>query len=214
MNIAFNHLLYPANLLSLLRVILSIPICWLIARPDLDQDPLLLALISIAVLSDVFDGFVSRKLHQESELGRIIDPIADKIVIVTGIVSAVLFRGFPALVVLWQIYRDVVIITLGIPMSRRSGEVVASNIWGKMNTLFIAFLCLSFIASPEFITTEILSYMVMATLWISSIIYYIRAEPYLVSGAAAKYLLRFSLFATAGVLWLVAEKLAPGLNWP
>ena len=213
MNIALHHVVYPANLLSLLRVILAVPICWLIARPDLGQDSLLLGLISLAFLSDVFDGLLSRKLRQETELGRILDPIADKLIIVSGIVSAVLFRGFPALVVLWQIYRDVVIVTLGIRMSRRSGEVVSANIWGKLNTLFIALLCLSFIARPDFVTTKILTYMVLVTLWTSSLAYYNRAEPYLANTAAARYLLQFSLFAMPVVLWLVARKLAPGLNW-
>ena len=104
-------------------------------------------------------------------------------------------------------------IALGIPMSRRSGAVVSANIWGKMNTLFISFLCLSAIGWPDFITTKILTYIVLATLWISSITYYIRAEPHIVTGTGAKYLLRFSIFALAIVLWVVTMKLAPGLNW-
>jgi phosphatidylglycerophosphate synthase len=151
-------------------------------------------------------------LHQESELGKVLDPIADKLLIVAGIITAVFFRGFPALVTLWQFYRDLVIVALGIPMSQRQGVVVSSNIWGKLNTLFISLLCLSFIASPEFATTRILSYIVLATLWVSSISYYVRAEPYLVAGPA-RHLLRVGLFAAAFALWAVGQELAPGLNW-
>ncbi len=202
-----------ANWLSGLRLLLAVPICWLIAKPERGQDGVLVALIAIAVLSDFFDGLVSRKLHQETELGKMLDPIADKVVIVSGIIAAVLFRGFPALVALWQAYRDLVIIALGIPMSRRSGRVVAANRWGKLNTVVVSLLCLSFIGAPEFLATRVLTYAALATLWISSISYYVRAEPVLLSSEWAKLLLRIALFAGAILLWRAGVKLAPDMQW-
>ena len=68
------------NLLTLSRVLISVFISLLLIKGD--EYLLILILFFIAGLSDYFDGFFARKYNATSEIGEILDPIADKILII------------------------------------------------------------------------------------------------------------------------------------
>lgn len=69
-----------ANLLTILRIFLSFII---FVQISVFEDYLLsLILFFVAGISDYFDGFLARKFESESNIGEILDPIADKILIV------------------------------------------------------------------------------------------------------------------------------------
>ena len=68
------------NILTLSRILISIIIFILLMSPD--SYGLALILFFIAGFSDFFDGYLARKYNSVSELGEILDPISDKILIV------------------------------------------------------------------------------------------------------------------------------------
>ena len=88
------RILTISNLLSLSRV-LGIPAMWyILAHPhDIVSLRLYTALtLAFMTATDYLDGYLARKLGQETPLGQYLDPIADKIVIIAGLFLLVVYR--------------------------------------------------------------------------------------------------------------------------
>ena len=87
-----------ANFLTFLRIIISliIPIgFWLIINfaSEYNEEKfflLLLILFVLASISDFFDGFIARKFNQESIIGKILDPIADKLLVIISLIILII----------------------------------------------------------------------------------------------------------------------------
>jgi CDP-diacylglycerol--glycerol-3-phosphate 3-phosphatidyltransferase len=120
-----------SNLLSGLRIILAAPIVIAMTSEGVPAW-LLPALVATAIASDFFDGFIARRLHEESNLGRILDPIADKILIGAVALTLTAQGKFPLWLLSAIIARDLLILAGGWWLMRRgSGAPPASNLPGK-----------------------------------------------------------------------------------
>ena len=95
------------NLISLLRILLVIPTALALWR---DQYPQALILMSVAGVSDAVDGGLARRYGWTSELGRALDPIADKLLVGTMIVVFTLHGQLPLWVALIVVSRDFIIL--------------------------------------------------------------------------------------------------------
>jgi len=78
------------NLMGLFRIIVSPIIAWHIFQQN---KKLALILLVIAFLTDLFDGYLARKLNQTSKLGAVLDPIADKLLFIFVIFSTLIRDG-------------------------------------------------------------------------------------------------------------------------
>lgn len=201
MEFHWRHLLYAGNLLSLMRLALAAPIVWLTARPGEGLDGILIGLIAIAIVSDWLDGLLSRRLNQVTDVGKVLDPVADKVVLITGLLALAIWRGFPPLLLFLLFYRDVLIVALGALVSKRIGRVTVSNLWGKANTLFVALTCLSQVVLPGETTTTALAMISIVTTIASGISYYRVGEPHLFRTAAARWPARVFLFGLPALVW-------------
>ena len=85
---ARNPLLLIPNQITIARIFAIIPIVALVMNGDPDLRLLSLALYILAAVSDWFDGYLARAWDQYSPLGRMLDPIADKLLV--GILIAAL----------------------------------------------------------------------------------------------------------------------------
>lgn len=103
-----------------------------------------LAVFLIAGISDGIDGFLARKFKQESELGTIIDPIADKLLMTTAFIILTLPNVLPAVrhlpIPFWVtasvIGRDVLILTVAGGINIMTGfRGFKPSFWGKVSTL-------------------------------------------------------------------------------
>ena len=103
-----------------------------------------LAIFLIAGISDGIDGFLARKFNQESELGTIIDPIADKLLMTVAFIILTLPNVLPPTrhlpIPFWVtasvIGRDVLIITIAAAINVITGfRGFKPSFWGKMSTL-------------------------------------------------------------------------------
>lgn len=117
-----------SNSLSILRIILSIPVAVLLIDGNTTA-----ALIvgTIAGITDFLDGYMARKLNQITELGKILDPIADKVFI--GIIALVLV--YLEIIPFWFfamiIVRDLLILIGGLYAQKKYNYITTSNFEGK-----------------------------------------------------------------------------------
>jgi cardiolipin synthase (CMP-forming) len=121
-----------ANLVTLGRLLMVVPLVWLIATERLEAA---FWLFVAAGISDVVDGFIAKNFNAKTELGAILDPLADK-ALLDGIYLALAIVGWlPAWLALMVLGRDLLIV-VGVVLIRRRDPVFRAMplAIGKINT--------------------------------------------------------------------------------
>lgn len=95
----------------------------------------------VASFTDFLDGYLARKWHQVTDLGKFLDPVADKLLINVTFIYLCIGHGQPALdipffvyVVILMVARDIVVDALRF-IAAGKGKVLAANIFGKIKTV-------------------------------------------------------------------------------
>lgn len=125
------------NALTLARGLAAVPIAAAILTGWFGTAVLL---VFLAGLSDGLDGMVARKTGQTSDIGRLLDPIADKLLLVTVLVAATIpgrgFEPLPWWLTTLAIARDVGIVVTGYVIYRLTGfSGFRPTMLGKINTV-------------------------------------------------------------------------------
>jgi cardiolipin synthase len=121
-----------ANLVTLGRLLMVVPLVWLIASDRLGAA---FWLLIAAGLSDFVDGFIAKNFNAKTELGAVLDPLADK-ALLDGIYLAFAIVGWlPAWLSLMVVGRDLLIV-VGVILIRRRQPVFRARplVIGKINT--------------------------------------------------------------------------------
>ena len=122
-----------ANKLTVLRIIL-IPVLMTILLIDLPNKFFIGGLIfAIASLTDFLDGFLARKYNLVTKLGKFLDPLADKLLVIAVIVVFVELNIIPSWVTFIIISREL-IISIFRAIAASEGVVIAASWWGKLKT--------------------------------------------------------------------------------
>ncbi|MGA0254873.1 MAG: CDP-alcohol phosphatidyltransferase family protein [Bacteroidetes bacterium] len=124
------------NVLSMLRLVLVLPLAWLI----ITEGPLfwIMIIVVLAIATDYFDGRIARWSNTESEWGKVLDPMADKI---GGgmVVAALTFQGsIPLWFLIALAIRDSAILVGGGIIRMRTGRILASMWSGKVAVTAVA----------------------------------------------------------------------------
>ena len=91
-------------------------------------------LLAVSGLTDCFDGWIARKFHQESEIGKLLDPLADKLTQVAVMIClATQYMEFLPLLVICVVKESLQGLG-GLILFRRGTEVRGSNWYGKVST--------------------------------------------------------------------------------
>ncbi|MFB0515614.1 MAG: CDP-alcohol phosphatidyltransferase family protein, partial [Candidatus Neomarinimicrobiota bacterium] len=119
-----------SNALSFFRVILSIPLVWAL---ETDRMVAVMAMIALAVLSDFLDGFIARLAHEVTNVGKMLDPIADKFLMMAVMIFLIFDpeRRFPIFFFLLLGVRDIALSNIVTYLMSRRNEVFQSNLTGK-----------------------------------------------------------------------------------
>jgi CDP-diacylglycerol--glycerol-3-phosphate 3-phosphatidyltransferase len=133
-----RELFYVSNLLSISRILLVVPIYFLLRLETTKADYWAVFVMFVAGLTDQFDGRLARRWHQQTDLGRTLDPIADKIAVAVMAILLIQLRDLPLWFVVTIVARDLVILVLGLYIAYRTGIVVESNNLGKVTITAIA----------------------------------------------------------------------------
>ncbi len=129
------------NKLTMLRV-LMVPVMVIISMCKIPghlgnvpmQEVIVAILFVIASLTDQLDGYLARKNNQVTAFGKFLDPIADKIVVVTALLLLVENGKCPAWVPIIVIFREFLVSGYRLVVVEKNGKVIAANIWGKIKT--------------------------------------------------------------------------------
>lgn len=95
------------NLITVSRIVLVVPLCWLIDNGRYEGALLVAA---VAGFSDALDGFLAKRFGWQSWIGGILDPLADKLLLTAAFVWLALAGGLPAWLAMVVVGRDLVIV--------------------------------------------------------------------------------------------------------
>ncbi|SDY69489.1 CDP-diacylglycerol--glycerol-3-phosphate 3-phosphatidyltransferase [Evansella caseinilytica] len=125
-------------LIPLFMVFLLIPFSWghiHLLGADIPTDHFVAAIIFIiAASTDWLDGYYARKYNLVTNMGKFLDPLADKLLISAAFISLVELGLFPAWAAIVILMREFAVTGLRL-ISVEDGEVIAASIWGKWKTV-------------------------------------------------------------------------------
>lgn len=127
-----------SNVLSLSRIILMIPAGYFLATPSLYHREIAVLIILLAVVTDAIDGYVARTFNQISDIGKIIDPLADKVGVAIVVVMLTIYNDIPLWFAVGILARDVVIFLAGMYVKSKTGVILPSMMSGKVAVSFLA----------------------------------------------------------------------------
>ena len=131
-----------ANKLTIFRIIL-VPIMAIIPYLNLQGDfmglPLMyfwmLLIFIVASITDKLDGYIARSRNQVTTFGKFLDPLADKILVLTAMVLLVELGKIPAWIPVIVLAREFLVSGYRLIAVEKGGKVIAASIWGKLKTV-------------------------------------------------------------------------------
>ncbi len=130
-----------ANKLTIFRIIL-VPIMVIIPFLGIQGDVwgisiscLIIDLIFIiASITDKLDGYIARSRNQVTTFGKFLDPLADKILVLTAMIMLVEMGRLPAWIPVIVLAREFIVSGYRLIAVEKGGKVIAASVWGKMKT--------------------------------------------------------------------------------
>ena len=141
----FTNVWNIPNVLTMLRIILIPVFVAVFFSTPHDRDKIAaLVIFAAASITDMFDGMLARKLNQITDFGKLFDPLADKVMVVTALVCNAIVGVFPWIAIIIVAVKELVMMIGGMFMLSKD-VVVYSNYVGKTaQVFFILSLLLSF----------------------------------------------------------------------
>ena len=137
----FSNVWTIPNVLTMIRIIL-IPVFVVLFFKG--HKMAALAVFCAASLTDMLDGYLARKLNQITDFGKLFDPLADKLMVLTAMICQTFWGPLPLVAVIIVAAKELMMVLGGMFMLSRN-VVVYSNYFGKAAQVgFIASLILSF----------------------------------------------------------------------
>ncbi len=142
------------NQLTISRIILTFIFIYFIAQNGLVPMVMAAVIFTVASLTDYFDGYVAKKYRLTSDFGKLMDPIADKFLILAAFLAFVRMQVVVDWMVIVILGREIVVTSLRV-FALTKGKVLAAEKGGKHKTVsqIVAVLfILVFIVVKEFLT--------------------------------------------------------------
>ena len=161
------------NVLTLLRILL-VPVL-VVALLDGTSNGYLLAAIvfALASVTDAMDGYLARRSNSITTFGKLMDPIADKLLIIAALVALVSQGRIPGWIAMVIIARELTV-TVTRMQATQHGVVIAANWWGKAKTIVqvAAIFCVIAFGDPTPAWVDGLLYGAVAITIVSGIDYF------------------------------------------
>jgi CDP-diacylglycerol--glycerol-3-phosphate 3-phosphatidyltransferase len=128
-------------------------------------------LIVIAWITDLLDGYLARRLNAISEFGKIIDPVADKTLILVIVLSLVASNNLSLSTAIIIVARDIVILTAGLVALKKFKFAIPSNIIGKISAFLIGCCLFVILIFPNPIIKHYLEIVIILVAILSILLY-------------------------------------------
>ena len=160
------------NVLTLLRILLVPVLVVALLDQTSDGDILAAVVFAIASFTDAIDGYIARSRNAITTFGKLMDPVADKLLIVAALFSLVSLHRLAPWIAMVIVAREFAV-TVTRMAAAPTGVVIAANWWGKTKTIVqvAAIFCLiAFDPTPVWV--DLLVYAAVAVTVISGIDYF------------------------------------------
>jgi CDP-diacylglycerol--glycerol-3-phosphate 3-phosphatidyltransferase len=122
------------NVLTLLRILLVPVLVAALVQEGGGGDTLAAVVFVLASITDALDGWIARRQKSVSTFGKLMDPLADKLLVTAALVSLVSLDRVSAWVAMVIIAREFAVTGLR-QLAMEHGEVIPASIWGKIKTV-------------------------------------------------------------------------------
>jgi len=147
------------NLLTLLRILL-VPVLVVALTEEIDHGPAIAAAVFVlAALTDGLDGYIARSREAITTFGKVMDPVADKLLIAAALMALVSLDRVAAWVAMLIIAREFAVSGLRIAAGQQGVVIPASGL-GKLKTIVQSAAVLALIAAPN-----------ADALWVQALVY-------------------------------------------
>lgn len=161
--------------------LLGVPILlYVLQQPTIQSRWLALAVFLAAAGTDWLDGYLARRLQQVTELGKFLDPLVDKLLVLAPLLALIELGQVPAWGVFLILARELTIAGWRVNPSlfNQDNAISGANFWGKLKTVsqIGAIACLIAPLPQEWTTPILISFWFSVALtWVSGIIYLLPA---------------------------------------
>jgi len=159
------------NVLTVLRILL-VPVLVVALLDETSSSWLAAGVFAIASLTDAIDGYIARSRKQVTTFGKLMDPVADKLLIIAALVVLVSLERIPAWIAMVIIAREFAV-TVTRMAAVSQGVVISANWWGKAKTMVqvaAIFFAIGFNPTPP--AVDLLLYAAVVITVISGIDYF------------------------------------------
>ena len=133
-----------------------------------------LAVFIAASITDFIDGQIARRQNQVSNFGKFLDPLADKLLVISAMVILSQWRIFPAWILNVVLTREFAVTGLRL-IAVESGKVIAAGLSGKIKTACtMVGLCFVLAFPDAYILGVVVSWVVLITTVYSGVEYFVR----------------------------------------
>ena len=174
------------NTLTLLRI-LAVPVVVVALLSEIDDGDVIAAIVfALAAATDGLDGYIARRRNQLTNFGKLMDPLADKLLVVAALICLVDLNRLAAWIAMVIIAREIAVTGLR-TLAAEQGVIVSASWLGKVKTtLQIAaiFALIAYDPSPTW--ADLLMYAAVAMTIISGADYFIALRRTLSDAAAER----------------------------
>lgn len=161
--VSANRVLTIPNLVSFVRL-LGVPLFWWVLLVE-DDVALAAWLIFIIGWTDWIDGYLARRLDQVSELGKVLDPVADRLMIASAVVGGLIVGVLPMVIGVLLIAREVLVGLVAIYLAARGGGTIEVRYFGKLAT----FLLYGAIPGFYLAATGLMEWLLLPAAWLAAV---------------------------------------------
>jgi CDP-diacylglycerol---glycerol-3-phosphate 3-phosphatidyltransferase len=172
------------NVLTVIRILLVPVLVVALLEKTGGGDALAAVVFVTASVTDWFDGYLARSRNWVTNFGKLMDPIADKLLIVAALVALVSLNRLPAWVAMVIIAREFAVTVLRVAVGTQQGVVMSAGQFGKVKTAFQVAMVLALIicGRPVPLGVDLLVYVTVAITVLSGADYFFgvsrgRVEP-------------------------------------
>ncbi|REL39065.1 CDP-alcohol phosphatidyltransferase family protein [Rhodohalobacter sp. SW132] len=178
-----NDVFTWSNLISLSRVLVTIPIIYLHYENNREISLIVTLLIFYGAISDYLDGLVARLRNEISELGKILDPVADKVMAFFLFFYTVWLGWIPLWFFAIGVVRDVLIMIGSGYIKSKRGKVAMSTMSGKISVNVLALYWIAVFFFREATTIHSILMIVSLIMMAISFVHYFYRYKLILDGA-------------------------------